>query len=151
MRWILTATLPVERLEPLNQLQQAAQCSLAAGIRAGIRGLRLQVIQADEPVRPGAFALDHVGCSRVVGDAVNPGPQRAAPVETGEAAPQSDVDFLAQLGTLVGVRLVGAGESSDGRAVFGGRLLIQPVLLRSIQIRPALRTVVSGATFLQIA
>jgi len=44
------------------------------------------------------------------------------------------MDLLAQFGALVRVCFVCASESSDGRAVFGGCLLVKPVLPRRIQI-----------------
>ena len=62
-----------------------------------------------------------------MGDAIDPRPQRAAPVEAGEAAPQGEVDLLQQIAPSIGIRLVGPRQSLERRTVGGGGLLVHRV------------------------
>lgn len=105
--------LAVDGAELLNQGLELIELPLVGLV--GCRVRQGEVVEIDEG-GAGATLADEVRCRYVVGDTVSPGPERAATVEMGEAAPELEVDFLAEVVAAVGVGLVGGDQAGEGWA-----------------------------------
>jgi hypothetical protein len=60
-----------------------------------------------------------MGSRDIVSDAINPGAQTATPIESREASPEGDVDFLQQVAPPVGIGFIAPGEAAERCAVCG--------------------------------
>src|ERR1700722_14621411 len=66
----------------------------------------------------------------MVGNAIDPGPQRTAGIVPLETPPQLKMDALAEVAALFRVSLVGAGKPFEGRSVLFRRVPVQVILAR---------------------
>jgi hypothetical protein len=67
-------------------------------------GLGFGLLQRDQGRRVSAALADHVRGGSVVGHAVDPGTERAAPVKAIEAPPQGQMNLLQEIAALVPIR-----------------------------------------------
>lgn len=67
-------------------------------------------------------------------NAIDPGSQGAAPVETFEAAPQGEVNFLEQVAPILGIGFVSPREPLERGTERGGGLAVK-VLLTLLHIQ----------------
>src|SRR5262245_10417870 len=120
--------LLVLRLESLNQCPKMLQGLLLVH---AVRTVRLQshfdFFETNERRSP-HFSPNDYRRGRVVGDAVNPGLERASPFKPFEAQPKSDVDFLQEISPIVGIGLIGPGQPVERFTVTGYGLFVKVVL-----------------------
>jgi hypothetical protein len=101
--------LAVERFELPNQCRKPLQvpavvrCELALIVG----GDRFQLLQTHQPRKNPAFTEDVRRCD-MMGNAINPSPQRTTGIVPMEAPPQLKMNVLTQVSTLFRVSLVGS-------------------------------------------
>jgi len=120
--------LTIERGELLNERPQPPDLQPAIEAVRGlgwIRRGRIELVQRDElmaskPEHPG-----NVCGGGVVGDAIDPRPQGAAPIERRQTPPNREVDVLEQIPEFVGIGFVSVREPLDRGAKRVENLMIE--------------------------
>src|SRR5215471_4431235 len=89
---------------------------------------RFQVFQSYEPGKGPALTND-VRCGHMVGNAIDPGPQRTAAIVALETSPQLEMDLLDQVPAFFRVGLVSPGQPFERRTKLLSRGVIEGVLI----------------------
>ena len=103
--------LPIEGFKALHKRRQAIERFHLSGDLFAVftDGQRLNRLNADEPL-PDPTLPYYMCCGNVVSDTVRPRSQRTSAVEIREAAPELKMDFLEQVPTNLGIKLIGSGQ-----------------------------------------
>jgi len=133
--------LPVNRLQPLDQPEEAFHCRTAVHAKLPLvaDGCTFHVFQADESgVRP--LLTDDVRSSNIVCHLIDPCPQRTALGKVFEAAPEGQVYLLEKVLAPVRVGFVGSSYPFQSRAVsvrgLGIKLIRVGIANRVVQLVP---------------
>jgi len=144
--------LAVDEFKPLDQRQKARKRLLTVRRFLDVlRGLLSFDIFEREKDRRVPFLSGDVGCRHVMRNPIDPGSQRASRIEVFKTAPQRQMNFLQEVASAVGVRLIGPREALQGRAIFVRSL--PPVLFLSgfcAHLFPTLELVDTRSGSLQI-
>ncbi len=120
----------VERLEVLNQSQQAIEILIAVRSLLPSADIwkALQFFQVDQDLRGRAALVRHVRRGDVMGDAIDPRANRTSAVESCETAPERHVNVLQQITADLRVGFVGASQTLQSGTASAGCVFIQRVL-----------------------
>jgi len=117
----------------MDQVKQPRCGKRRGGERAPVdrRDLGVQSLQCDQAFR-GTSASNYVRRSHVMSDAIHPGAKRTAMIEQYHAPPKFDMDLLQQVGSAIGIRLIGSGKPPKQLPADAIGLFVQRVLLAAI-------------------
>jgi len=124
--------LLVLRLEFPNQRPNAIERRLV-DLFSLVMKARFNLIEVHKGRSPHLLPDDD-GRGCVVSDTMNPGFQGASSFEVFEALPESDMNFLEKVSSLIRIRFISTGDPVESSATTGHCLLVE-VILRGPDIR----------------
>lgn len=126
--------LLVVRLQFLYQRPNAIQGRMAiVDLFALALNGRFDLFEVHKGRSPRLLPDDH-GRGCVVSNPMNPGFQRASSFEVFEALPESDMNFLEKISTLIRIRFISAGNAVESSATTGHCFFVE-VIPRGPDIR----------------
>jgi hypothetical protein len=117
--------LLVGRLEFPNQRPDVIECRLV-DLFTLVMKARFDLFEVHKGRSPHLLPDDH-GRGCVVSDPVNPSSQRASTFEVFEALPDSDMNFLEKISTLIRIRFISAGNAVESSAITGHCFFVEVI------------------------